>query len=389
MRARPSGSQTQVRSLSRARVALIGIGLLPGCSNGPTGLSAEGSSPRSSAAETIGLLTLENADPMPNESGPTELSFGNIGGAQTTNGSYQLLSQVAPDDPTALSFVETLNSKIFSGDPTRPNWVWSQGWNYAASGDRLDTTDAALATQYESYWAQDATKRWLEYHLIGMSYGGVEYRPLSFQFARDGSYVTGFISADSFNIMDRNAFNGGSTYFIFGTTPEPNGIGFLYIEPNASIRASNNGAPFLVQENAQNNQFLSLAYLDRNNNVDIGVGGTLGGNANGVILGSSSSTTTVSGNLTVSGNAVTLGGSSSSTTISGGLSVNGNSGFGSAVIASAGVAPTSTSAAPACNASTRGTIYVLQGAPGAADTVEACLSSAAGTYSWVPIVTGG
>lgn len=51
---------------------------------------------------------------------------------------------------------------------------------------------------------------------------------------------------------------------------------------------------------------------------------------------------------------------------------------------------TNTAAAkPTCDATHRGTLYVEQGGGGVTDTFYACLKAAAGTYSWVSIVTGG
>lgn len=47
-----------------------------------------------------------------------------------------------------------------------------------------------------------------------------------------------------------------------------------------------------------------------------------------------------------------------------------------------------TGALPAASASLRGALFVVQGAGGVADTLQACLKSAANTYSWKVLATG-
>lgn len=43
---------------------------------------------------------------------------------------------------------------------------------------------------------------------------------------------------------------------------------------------------------------------------------------------------------------------------------------------------------PAASADLRGAVFVVQGGAGVADTLEVCLKSTAGTYSWKTLATG-
>lgn len=56
--------------------------------------------------------------------------------------------------------------------------------------------------------------------------------------------------------------------------------------------------------------------------------------------------------------------------------------FGGVIIATAGSRPTA-------GVAYRGMLFVTQGAGGVTDTISVCLKSAANSYSWIPIVTGG
>lgn len=53
------------------------------------------------------------------------------------------------------------------------------------------------------------------------------------------------------------------------------------------------------------------------------------------------------------------------------------------------VALSTTNARPTCAIGIRGTLWAVQGGGGTTDTLYACLKSAAGSYSWVSVVTGG
>jgi hypothetical protein len=48
-----------------------------------------------------------------------------------------------------------------------------------------------------------------------------------------------------------------------------------------------------------------------------------------------------------------------------------------------------TGAAPTCDATTRGTMWLVNGGTGVTDTVSLCLKAAADTYSWITLTTGG
>jgi len=54
-----------------------------------------------------------------------------------------------------------------------------------------------------------------------------------------------------------------------------------------------------------------------------------------------------------------------------------------------GVILSTTGARPTAGSAYRGMLFVVQGGGGVTDTLEVCLKAAAGTYSWVTIVTGG
>lgn len=56
--------------------------------------------------------------------------------------------------------------------------------------------------------------------------------------------------------------------------------------------------------------------------------------------------------------------------------------FGGIILATSG-------SRPAAGSAYRGMLFVTQGGAGTTDTISVCLKSAANTYSWVPIVTGG
>lgn len=56
--------------------------------------------------------------------------------------------------------------------------------------------------------------------------------------------------------------------------------------------------------------------------------------------------------------------------------------YGGVILSTAGARPTA-------GVAYRGMLFVTQGAGGVTDTISVCLKAAAGTYSWVPIITGG
>lgn len=72
------------------------------------------------------------------------------------------------------------------GGDTRPNWVFSEGFNLASSG-RVNTGEAALGWVLESHWNPGASDRWFEHYIqyyANVTAGGVSagasLRPFSF-----------------------------------------------------------------------------------------------------------------------------------------------------------------------------------------------------------------
>ena len=99
-------------------------------------------------------------------------------------------------------------------------------------------------------------------------------------------------------------------------------------------------------------------------------------------------------NFTTTANAGPLyDGSMTFTTVAGGGNfkfINGNVGIGTTspgqkLEVNGGMRLNTATAKPTCAVGIRGTFWVVQGGAGVADTVEACLKSAADTYSWVTL----
>lgn len=61
----------------------------------------------------------------------------------------------------------------------------------------------------------------------------------------------------------------------------------------------------------------------------------------------------------------------------------------SALEVNGGIQLNTATSRPACAASLRGTMWVVESANGVTDNAAVCLKSAADTYSWIQIVTGG
>jgi hypothetical protein len=64
---------------------------------------------------------------------------------------------------------------------------------------------------------------------------------------------------------------------------------------------------------------------------------------------------------------------------------HGNATVGGTVAASAGLQILTTATQPPCNASTRGTLWFVQGGSGVADSLQLCYKNAANLYSWQTI----
>jgi hypothetical protein len=83
--------------------------------------------------------------------------------------------------------------------------------------------------------------------------------------------------------------------------------------------------------------------------------------------------------LTTAGDLILTGAADTSNTVKFSFDKDGMLRFGIA----------NTSAAPTCDATQRGKIWIVNGGAGVTDTVTLCLKAAADTYSWVALATGG
>lgn len=235
-------------------------------------------------------------------SGNLRLQLGNVGGTA----SYGIVESMAPTDALGVAtWYDTVGRSLFHG--TRYDWTRDIGWNLAMNGTRIDTGDAAVGDQWESYYEQDASNTWLERHVIYIDTTGTAYRPWSFQMGRtggtatNGGVVNGYIAAGSFALYDSaGPVNSGASYFRFATNPNSgvSSSGWLEIATGGTFRKLTNNAQWLWQMNAAANNQLSIAYVDASNQVEVGVGSSAGGDAAGVIIGGTSSTTAIQSTAT-------------------------------------------------------------------------------------------
>lgn len=244
-----------------------------------------------------GITIPLNLDSSPN---PATLTYGDVSG----DANKQVMETLAPSEAGASTWYDTIAGVLFHG--TRKDQVRTFGWNLVANGPRPNTSEAAIGLSFESYYEQDASNTWLEAHLISIDTNGNTVRPWTFQVGRtggtasNGGVVNGTFAVDSLAINDSNIIGSQNNYFSFQSTHTP-GSGALLVGGGsngmaaARISEFSNNVKWLSQMNAARTNFLSLAYLDASNNVNVGVGSTGGGDAAGVIIGGSAAVNTIAG----------------------------------------------------------------------------------------------
>lgn len=135
---------------------------------------------------------------------------------------------------------------------TRPNIVWSMGYNMAAGGGRRVLTEPTIGVVFESYYVQGGVDA-LELHLTSTDLSGTEHRLWSAFAPRDGS--TGSVISQQTDTYTTRNYAGTPIMNVNNLTQETDYVGPMV------IRFNDNAVPTHQQRNAADSAFLNLPFF--------------------------------------------------------------------------------------------------------------------------------
>gem|GEM_PF-6437799 len=267
-----------------------------------------------------------------NQSGASDVKIA----ALSTGGNILEYLRIQPQDPASAgdtAWHEFVSGSVNPADSARKDFVMLRGWNVNNGGGSFDGVNAATWDAYEQYYAPSGTVRQVERHIAFATAASVQYRPFStiFQYAPSLQLST-LMYQDVVTLGPRDQASFWFQIYDAGGIGQ-SGQGALHFAPGSFIRKMVNNQYLCYGLNAAANGFIAMIRNNANDQVEIDGVGSAGTLVNGALqLGSNALGTATAANV--------------------------------------------------------GSFKYLAGGGGVADKLYMSLKAAAGTYSWVQIVTG-
>ena len=188
------------------------------------------------------------------------------------NGNAEIMLSVAPDSRSTIGTNMNLVRKYgSSGDGNQNNQILSLGFNNTPGGGREDNSKPSIRYVIEENFRNGPTNfNAFETHLPDIYYtNGVNRRPISGYYTRDGANLRGFTGFTSDYLVFTDYKNNSLKATLAFRSPSPYALGLRFADSSAIYLGKNNFGGFL-QKNAANSADVRIAMVNSSDQILLG-----------------------------------------------------------------------------------------------------------------------